>query len=185
MSLGRRGGVTEYGYLMSKALRECCDVAAISSAGAENRERWPELGDPASRGRDVHGRVHHAALVAGVLAIREHAHVRARVPPGRDLLPGRPRWKPILGFILPRSAITVLTVHDPELHRGEDTLSFRLLAAVNRLRVYGYVLLNESQRQAFIDAHDLPPTSVAVIPHGAFDGFVDAVAPLTTFGELG
>ena len=37
VSLGRRGGVTEYGFLMSKALRECCDVAAISSADAENR----------------------------------------------------------------------------------------------------------------------------------------------------
>ena len=56
--------------------------------------------------------------------------------------PGGHAWKPILGFILPRSAITILTVHDPELHSGEDTLSFRLLAAVNRLRVYGYVLLN-------------------------------------------
>lgn len=185
VSLGRRGGVTEYGFQMSKALREYCDVAAISSADAENRERWPELDIPHLEVATFTGVV---SMLLSSLAFWRFASMRSfarEFDPDVIYYPGGHAWKPILGFILPRSAITVLTVHDPELHRGEDTLSFRLLAAVNRLRVYGYVLLNESQRQAFIDAHDLPPTSVAVIPHGIFDGFVDAVAPLSTFGELG
>ena len=185
VSLGRRGGVTEYGYLMSKALRESCEVAAISSADADNRERWPELGIPHLEVATFTGV---ATMLLSSLAFWRFSSMRAfarEFRPDVIYYPGGHAWKPILGFILPRSAITVLTVHDPELHRGEDTLSFRLLAAVNRLRVYGYVLLNESQRQAFIDAHDLPVTSVAVIPHGAFDGFMDAVAPLTTFDDLG
>jgi len=184
VSLGRRGGVTEYGYLMSKALRECCDVAAISSAAAENRERWPELGIPHLEVATFNGVF---TMLLSSLAFWRFSSMRTfarEFRPDVIYYPGGHAWKPILGFILPRSAITVLTVHDPELHRGEDTLSFRLLAAVNRLRVYGYVLLNQSQRQAFIDEHNLPPTSVTVIPHGAFDGFVDAVVPLTTFADL-
>ena len=184
VSLGRRGGVTEYGYQMSKALAERCDVAAITSTGAENRERWPGLGVP-------HLEVKTFSSVPGMLlsslAVRRFTAMRAfarEFRPDVIYYPGGHAWKPILGFILPRSAITILTVHDPELHSGEDTFSFRLLAAVNRLRVYGYVLLNNAQRGAFIEKHHLPPTSVAVIPHGIFDGFLDARAPLVEFATL-
>jgi starch synthase len=184
VSLGRRGGVTEYGYLMSKALTQYCDLAAITSAGAENRERWPALHVPHL---EVATFTNVPTMLLSSLAFWRFARMRAfarEFRPDVIYYPGGHAWKPILGFILPRSAITVLTVHDPELHTGEDTLSFRLLAAVNRLRVYGYVLLNHSQRQAFIAKHHFPPTSVDVIPLGVFDGFADACAPLTDFDGL-
>ena len=176
--------MTEYGYLMTRALSERCDVAAITSSTADNRERWPEL-DIEHLEIATFDSV--ATMLLSSLAFWRFARMRAFARAFRpDVIyyPGGHAWKPILGFILPRSAITVLTIHDPELHSGEDTFSFRLLAAVNRLRVYGYVLLNNAQLPAFLEKHHLPPTSVTVIPHGIFDGFIDACAPLEEFEGL-
>jgi len=184
VSLGRRGGVTEYGYLMTKALAQQCDVAAITSSGAENRERWEELAIPHLEVKTFSGVI---SMLISAFAFWRFAQMRKfarEFRPDAIYYPGGHAWKPILGFILPRSAITVLTVHDPELHSGEDTLSFRLLAAVNRLRVYGYVLLNRAQLPAFIAKHHLPPTSVRVIPLGVFDGYTDAVKPLAQWDGL-
>ena len=40
VSLGRRGGVTDYGWLMARALSRYANVAAVCSAYAENSDKW-------------------------------------------------------------------------------------------------------------------------------------------------
>ena len=46
VSLGRRGGVTEYGWLMSRGLTRHAEVAVIHSAYADNRDKWSALDCP-------------------------------------------------------------------------------------------------------------------------------------------
>jgi len=178
VSLGRRGGINDYGWLMTRALSQRCDVAAITSTGAENRERWTTLEAP-------HLEVPTFSSIVGLLAsflaiprfVRVARFARAFAP---DIIyyPGGHAYKPLLDLLLPRNARVVLTVHDPELHSGEDSFLHRVLDASNRLRVHGYVLLNESQRGDFVARHGLEPTRVTVIPHGVFDNFSAESLPL-------
>ena len=178
VSLGRRGGINDYGWLMSRALALTCDVAAITSTGADNRERWATLSG-------LHLEVPTFSSVLGLLASFLASPRFARIvrfarsfAPDVIYYPGGHAYKPLLDLLLPRSARVVLTVHDPELHAGEDSLLHRLLDASNRLRVDGYVLLNEAQRGEFVARLKLDPTRVAVLPHGAFDHLGAARAPL-------
>jgi len=178
ISLGRRGGVTTYGYLMAEALRESSDVAAISSSGAANRHKWDTLGGSHLE-VDTFSNV--ITMLLSFLAIARFVRMgrfAAQFRPDVIYYPGGHAWKPVLDRILPRSAITVLTVHDPELHSGENSIAHRLLDAANRLDVDGYVLLNQAQVPAFVERHHVDPVTVRVIPHGIFDDSVDARRPL-------
>jgi alpha-maltose-1-phosphate synthase len=85
--------------------------------------------------------------------------------------PGGHAWKPLLDLLLPGSAVTVHTVHDPNLHPGEDSIASRFLSWADRRRADGYVLLSEPQRSEFLARHRLEPRQVAVIPHGVFDDY--------------
>ena len=184
ISLGRRGGVTRYGQLMAEELARFCEVAAISSSTAENRQRWMSLGD---RHLEVETFSSVATMFASVLAVKRFARIRqfaVRFRPDVVYYPGGHAWKPILDLLLPRSARVVLTVHDPQPHPGEDNAATRLFAWSNRWRVDGYVLLNESQRQGFIARHRLDPARVAMVPLGVFDDVMHAVRPLAVVDGL-
>jgi len=178
VSLGRRGGVTKYGQLMAQALRASCDVAAITSSGAANRDMWPPLGIPHLE-VDTFSSV--ATMLLSFLAIPRFARMRrfaAAFGPDVIYYPGGHAWKPVLDWLFTRSAPTVLTVHDPELHSGENSIAHRLLDSANRLHVDGYVLLNQAQVPAFLDRNRIEPTATRVIPHGIFDDSVEARRPL-------
>jgi len=178
VSLGRRGGVTRYGQLMAEGLEETCEVAAISSATAENRTKWERLGE---RHLEMTTFSSVATMLASFLAVGRFRRMRAfakAFAPDVIYYPGGHAWKPVLDLVLPRSAKVVLTVHDPEPHPGEDTTAARVLAWANRLRVHGYVLLNSVQRDGFIRRHRLDPSLVTTIPLGVFDDLMHAERPL-------
>ena len=178
VSLGRRGGTTQYGWLMSRGLARHCDIAVISSTAAENRTRWAEIGCPHL---EVVTFSSVLTMVLSLFNVSRFARVRrfaCEFDPDVVYYPHGHAWKPLLDLVLPRRAAVVLTVHDPEPHRGEDSALHRILAASNRLRVDGYVLLNEAQRERFVAIHRLDPASVAVIPIGIFDDLVDGAVSL-------
>jgi glycosyltransferase involved in cell wall biosynthesis len=169
VSLGRHGGVTQYGWSMAEALAARCDIAVVYSSAAENADRWPQLGVP-HLAVDTFSSI--PEMLLSLVSVRRFARIRAfarAFEPDVIYYPGGHAWKPVLDRILPGSAQTVLTVHDPDLHPGEDSVLHRLLDRVNRLRVHGYVLLNEAARQPFIARHGIDAKRVTVIPHGVFD----------------
>ena len=190
ISLGRFGGVTEYGWLMSRALARHCAVAVVTSSTAENREKWSSLDVPHLE-IDTFGGI--PGMLVSLLSVRRFARMRAfarRFAPDIVYYPGGHAWKPLLDLVLPRSARVVFTVHDPDLHPGEDSLLFRVLDMVNRWRVHGYVLLNNSQRARFIERNGLDDSAVTVIPHGVLDDFprdppalsdTESLAPVARF----
>jgi glycosyltransferase involved in cell wall biosynthesis len=174
LNLGRRGGVTEYGWLMTRALARHADVAAIYSAYADNRDKWAGLDCPRLEVKTFSGRL---SLLLSFLAISRFVRIRRfarRFRPDVIYYPGGHAWKLILDMLLPRSAATVLTIHDPSLHPGEDSLAYRLLSWAYRRRATGYVLLSEPQRAAFVAHYGLDPSRVVVIPHGVFDDYPSA-----------
>lgn len=169
VNLGRFGGVTEYGWSMARALSRRCEIAVMYSSAAENRHKWSELSVPLLE-------VETFSSVPGMLAsmLSPGRFMRLRrfalsFDPDIIYYPGGHAFKPVLDVVLPRRAKVVLTVHDPQLHHGEDSLPERLLTAVNRLRVDGYVLLNEVQRAAYLARHSLDPAKVLTIPLGIFE----------------
>lgn len=171
VTLGRRGGVTEYGWLMGRALTRDAEVAVIHSAFADNRDKWSALDCPRLEVRTFTGIV---SLLLSFLAFPRFARIRRfahEFRPDVVYYPGGHVWKPLLDLLLPRSAATVLTVHDPHLHPGEDSLAWRLLGWANRRRVTGYVLLNRSHQAGFLARFGLDPERVIVIPHGVFDDY--------------
>jgi alpha-maltose-1-phosphate synthase len=172
VSLGRRGGVPEYGWLMTKALSRHADVGVIYSAFAENRDKWEALDCPQLAVRTISGLT---SLALSFFAFGRFAAIRRfarEFRPDVVYYPGGHVWKPLLDLLLPRSAVTVVTVHDPHLHAGEDSLLWRLLDWSNRLRASGFVLLNQSQHADFVARFGLDPSRVAVIPHGLFDDYL-------------
>lgn len=169
VNLGRFGGVTEYGWSMARALSRRCDIAVMYSSAAENRHKWSELDVPLL---EVETFSSVPGMLAAMLSPARFTQLRrfARAfDPDVIYYPGGHAFKPVLDVVLPRRAKIVLTVHDPQLHHGEDSLSDRLLTEVNRLRVDGYVLLNEIQRAEYIARHDLDPARVLTIPLGIFE----------------
>jgi len=174
VTLGRHGGVTEYGWLMTRALTRHADVAVIYSSFADNRDKWAALDCRQLEVRTISGRV---SLLLSFLAFARFARIRRfsrEFRPDVVYYPGGHVWKPLLDVLLPRSAATVVTVHDPHLHLGEDSLGFRLLGWANRRRVTGYVLLNQSQHADFVARFGLDHSQVIVIPHGVFDDYSSA-----------
>jgi len=173
VNLGRFGGVTEYGWFMGRALAGRCEVAVVYSSAAENRHKWLDLDVPRLQ-VDTFSSV--PGMLASLFAVGRFARISrfaSKFDPDVVYYPGGHAFKLVLDWILPRRARIVLTVHDPLLHHGEDTWSHRLLDASNRLKVDGYVLLNETQRDEFISHRRLDPKSVRVIPHGVFDDFAE------------
>jgi len=171
VSLGRRGGVTEYGWLMARALARHADVAAISSAYAENSDKWR-----AFEGERLEVRTFSSplGLALSFLAVTRFLRIRRfarRFRPDVVYYPGGHAWKLYLDALLPRSARVVYTVHDPSLHPGSDSIPYRLLTWVSRRRADGYVLLSRSLRDAFVAQRKLDPARVTVIPHGVFDDY--------------
>jgi glycosyltransferase involved in cell wall biosynthesis len=184
VSLGRFGGVTEYGWLMGKALAEQADIAVVYSSSAENRDKWRKLDVPRLEIDTFSGI---AGMLLSMLSVRRFARIRRFAREfGPDVIyyPGGHAWKPLLDLVLPRTARTVLTVHDPDLHPGEDSLLHRLFDAANRVRVHGYVLLNRSQSAAFIERLGLDSGRVAVIPHGVFEDFPAEFPALSDVDDL-
>jgi len=176
VTLGRFGGVTEYGWMMTKALAAHCEVAVVRSALAENRRKWEALNVPQlqiATFASVPGML--LSFLCGPRFARIRRFAR-EFDPDIVYYPGGHAFKPLLDILLPRRARIVLTVHDPQLHEGEDSLLFRLHDSINRMRVHGYVLLNEAQREGFIARRQLDPGAVTVIPHGVFDDLSQADA---------
>ncbi len=171
VNLGRRGGVTEYGWLMGRALTHHAAVAVIYSEFAENRDKYASLDGPRLEVRTFSGRL---GLVLSFFAVRRFARIwrfARQFRPDVIYYPGGHAWKPLLDVLLPRSAPTVHTIHDPNLHPGEDSLPFRLLSWANRRRAAGYVLLSQPQRAEFMARYKLDSSRVLVIPHGVFDDY--------------
>ena len=170
VTLGRRGGVTEYGWLMTGAgeparigrrhlLRAGPQPGEMgrtrrAETGSEDLQRVSARSCPSWPYDDSHG----LAICTG---------------PRPDVVyyPGGHAWRPLLSLLLPRSAVTILTIHDPKPHDGDDSVGLRLLDRANRRRVAGFVLLSESERVAFQEAQGVDPSQVAVIPHGVFDDY--------------
>lgn len=171
VSLGRRGGVTEYGWLMGRALCEQTPTAVVYSSFAENAHKWRSiecsaLGVPTFRGL--------TGLLLSPFALRRFARIvrfARDFAPDVVYYPGGHAWKPLLDVLLPR-ATTVLTVHDPQLHPGERSAAWQLFDWLNHRRADGYVLLNSAQRDAFIAKRGVSAERVNVIPHGVFDDYV-------------
>lgn len=186
VNLGRRGGVTEYGWLMTRALAGQAQVAVVYSELAENRDKYASLEIPRLGIRTFSGM---AGLLLSLLAVPRFARIARfarRFRPDVVYYPGGHAWKPILDHLLPGSAVTVHTVHDPNLHPGEDSIGARLLSWANRRRADGFVLLSEPQRSEFVARHRLEPQRVTVIPHGVFDDYVAApAAPGELLARLG
>ena len=126
-------------------------------------------------------------MFVSMFSVRRFARIRRfarEFDPDIVYYPGGHAWKPLLDFLLPRRARIVLTVHDPDLHPGEDSLVFRVMDRINRVRVHGYVLLNHGQRQTFIDRHQLDPRRVTVIPHGILEDFPREFPALSEVSDL-
>ena len=171
VSLGRRGGVTEYGWLMGRALSRRCDVAVVCSEFAENRQKWDTLDVPIMGVKTFSDL---RTVVGSYLDVGKFARIRSFVrsfTPDVIYYPGGHAWKPILDLILPQQACVILTVHDPELHSGEDSFLYKVHNAINRFRVDGYVLLNQAAREGFVTRNKLQADQVAVVPHGVFDDY--------------
>jgi len=150
----------------------------ISSSGAENRSRWSEIDCPHL---EITTFSSIPTMLLSMLSFTRFARMRrfARsFAPDVIYYTHGHAWKPLLDLVLPRSAKTVLTVHDPELHAGEDSVLHRALDAGNRLHVDGYVLLNDSQRRSFVERLHLDPAQVAVVAHGVLDDVVVSCRPL-------
>lgn len=186
INLGRRGGVTEYGWLMTRALDRNADVAVVYSADAENHAKYASLDCPRLEVRTFSGLV---GLLLSFFAVNRFARIARfarRFRPDVIYYPGGHAWKPLLDLLLPRSAPTVHTVHDPNLHPGEDSLASRLLSWANRRRAAGFVLLSQRLRSAFMARHGLHASQVAVIPHGVFDDYDPASSSASELtGRLG
>lgn len=184
VSLGRRGGVARYGFEMTRALSRTCTVAAVYSAQADDRDRWRALGAERLE-LDTFGSLGGMlAKVAVPLWLPRVARFIREFAPDVVYYPGGHAFKPWLDLVVPRGLPVVLTVHDPSLHSGEDTVFHRVFDAANRRRVDGYVLLNESQRGSFVDRENLEPDSVAVIAHGVLGAPSPVGSPAPDVAEL-
>jgi glycosyltransferase involved in cell wall biosynthesis len=177
ISLGRIGGVTKYGFLMADALSALCDVAAVTSTTADNRHEWSHFDGPRLEVDTFSSVGTMLASYFDFARFRRIARFARDFAPDVVYYPGGHAYKPVLDFRLPKAPI-VLTVHDPELHRGEDTLAQRLFAWANLRRCDGYVLLNRTQAAGFAKRHHVAPERVAVVPLGLFDDHVDDTIPL-------
>ncbi|MBU4555915.1 MAG: glycosyltransferase family 4 protein [Actinobacteria bacterium] len=179
VSLGRRGGINDYGWLMGRALAARCDIATLISTDADNRERWAQLDAPHLEVRTFNSLM---GMIGSFFAFPRFMRIRRfsrEFEPDVIYYPGGHAWKPVLDLLLPRSARVVLTLHDPELHLGEDSALHRVLDRSNRLRVDGYVLLNVTQRERFAKSAGVDANRIAVIPLGSlFDAAATEVARL-------
>jgi glycosyltransferase involved in cell wall biosynthesis len=165
---------------MTRALAEVADVAVITASTADNRDRWKTL--PVS-----HLEVDTFSSVATMLAsffdigrFRRIAEFARGFDPDVVYYPGGHAYKPVIDRMLSGTPV-VLTVHDPELHAGEDSPAQRLFARANLAGTEGYVLLNEAQQPAFIARRRVAPERAAVIPLGIFD---DGVGTGTALSQV-
>lgn len=185
ISLGRRGGFPIYGFEMTRALSEFCDVSAVVASGSENIDNWRSLSCPTLEVKTYKDRLSAAASFFNLpkfMALKKF--ILSRDP---DIIyyPGSHTWKPILDRIIPKRIPIAMTVHDPVRHPGERySLTARVLSLVDSRKPDCFILLNESQRDDFIKVNGISEDRVAVIPHGIFSSYRESLSDLRSFPEF-
>ncbi len=177
IALGRRGGLNDYAWMMARALSGRCDIAVVGSAYAEDRARWAALGVDRLEVPTFNSI---GGLLLSMLAWTRFWRIRRfalAFAPDVVYYPGGHAFKPLLDLFLPRSIPVVFTLHDPELHAGEDSVLHRALDRSNRRRVDGYVLLSEVQGHAFARREGLSPDRYAIVPLGSLYAGADEPLP--------
>lgn len=185
ISLGRRGGFPLYGCEMTRALCDICDVGAVYAAGADNVADWRELACDSLEIETYGGVVSGALSFFNFPKFFRIKRFIDRFAPDVVYYPGGHFWKPAIDRVLPRGVPVVMTVHDPVIHPGDESLMLKIMMAIDTRKPDGFVLLNDRQREAYARAHGIEERHITVIPHGVFSGYVHSLVPMASLPGLG
>ncbi|MDR3332173.1 MAG: glycosyltransferase family 4 protein [Synergistaceae bacterium] len=184
ISLGRRGGFPVYGLEMTRALAEICDVSLLVASGSENIDEWRKMSCRRMEVSTYHNNISGVLSFVNIpkfLAIKKYI---LECEPDIVYYPGSHYWKFILDRIVPQNTPIAMTVHDPLIHPGEGALINKIIAALETRRPDLYILLNESQKDAFIRSKNISEEQVLVLPHGIFSSYRNSVSKLENFQEF-
>ncbi len=172
LALGRRGAPPRYAFMMAVALAAYADVLAVVAAGAENLDEWRAAAASDLRLTIVVHETYESRCQFLVHSSQWWRYDRIANDIrcfGPDVVysPFCHYWeKPVYARL--KGISSVGTVHDPVLHRGEDSRAERWIDHVLKKRDFDrYVILTEAFRK-FLTDRGVCDSDIVTIPHAAF-----------------
>jgi glycosyltransferase involved in cell wall biosynthesis len=179
ISLGRRGGFPVYGLEMTRALSKICDIGVLVASGSDNIDEWRRLACPIFETPTYHDRLSAALSFFNIPKFICIKKFIASFRPDVIYYPGLHYWKPVIDHLVPKSAVLAVTIHDPLPHPGERHWFVNsVLSRLETRKPDCYILLNDAQKDRFVENNKISAEKVLVVPHGIFSSYRESLSSL-------
>ncbi|MDR2529249.1 MAG: glycosyltransferase family 4 protein [Synergistaceae bacterium] len=184
--LGKRWATPVYSYEMIKGLSKYCDIKVILEKEVDNISQWRQL--PIER-LEVTTYKNHDLLsgICSFLKIITFLKIRQFINhfnPDIIYYPVLHPWKIVLDCWIPSQIPEIMTIHDPILHEGENSFLFKFFHWAALRKPKFFVLLNNTQKNYFINKHKLIDDTVCVLPLGVFSSYKESIKKLDDLSEF-
>lgn len=175
--LGRKGAGPEYAIEMAKSLSKYTDVLCIISTYIDNKKNWELL----SLNQNIHikwistyksimGFLMKSCNILSYIRIIKEIN---KFAPDAIYSPMGHFWEK---FIVPycKCKMTIKTIHDVVLHRGEDSIKYKIAHWLFSYKAKKYVTLS-SIFISELNKRGIPASNIILIPHAVFKGYNDNI----------
>lgn len=172
--LGRKGAGPEYAFEMAKALSLKAEIMCVISTYVSNKHKWLSWADNEKgvKIREVKTYNSTTEFILKSFNLLTYLNVVCAINHFAPDMIYSPMTHPWEKFIIPycKCKLTVQTIHDVILHKGEDTLKFRLKRILLTYRSGKYVILSNSLKIHLVN-RGVKDSDILVIPHAIFKGY--------------
>lgn len=172
--LGRKGAGPEYAFEMAKALSHKAEIMCVLSAYVSNKHSWLSWANNEKYVKIKEVKTYNSTTEFIFKSFNFLTYldvVRAINHFAPDMIYS-PMTHPWEKFIIPycKCKLTVQTIHDVILHKGEDTLKYKLKRLLLSYRSTKNVILSNSLKSHLV-SRGIEESSILIIPHAVFKGY--------------
>lgn len=189
ISLGRRGAAPMYSFGMAKALSDYSEVLCVVSSYCENIKMWRNEAERNKKFiiyeiKTFKGKTGFILKTLNYWIFKKIAKKINQFKPDILYSPFGHVWNRFIFYKI-KNVITVKTIHDVELHMGENSSIQKSIRKIFNYKTDKCVILSEIFRNEVVKKYGYDSKNVITIPHATFDLYnKKAELDLTLYNKL-
>jgi glycosyltransferase involved in cell wall biosynthesis len=176
LSLGRLGAGPVYTYEMASALSKQAELLVILSTYVENKDIWDKAVKDNQKLQVKYVKTYQSEIsfVLSFFNIFRFVRIVKMInsyDPDIVYSPMAHLWDPVI-FPFIKCKMKLKTIHDVELHKGENSIIARLFHFFSFKQADKYIILSQKYEQNLVDK-GIDKQDIVIIPHACFSSYTD------------